>query len=178
MKKTRYIVCCLLCAVMQPAPVAAKGEYQQPQDFIKESFSGQVPEPQLFWITKQYKRSITEILGHRPSSLRLRYWRRQQKSVWVLSEIGKEKDITVGIVINGDQIEKIKILVFRESRGWEVRYPFFTEQFSRAKIKSNNQLDKTIDNITGATLSVRAVKKLARLALYLSKHSRNNHDAP
>jgi Na+-translocating ferredoxin:NAD+ oxidoreductase RnfG subunit len=56
-------------------------------------------------------------------------------------------------------------LAFRESRGWEIRYPFFTKQFDQVSLTQKQKLNKTIDNITGATLSVRAVRKLAQLAL-------------
>jgi len=72
-------------------------------------------------------------------------------------------------VIKKGQIERIKVLIFRESRGWEVRYPFFTEQFSGARLIKNYQRNQPIDGITGATLSVRALKKLARLSLYLEQ---------
>ena len=77
--------------------------------------------------------------------------------------------ITAGVVINNSQIEQVKVLVFRESRGWEVRHDFFTNQFKQASLKDNNRLDKTIDNISGATLSVRAVRKLATIALLLDQ---------
>ncbi len=63
----------------------------------------------------------------------------------------------------------VNVLVFRESRGWEVRHDFFTDQFKQAGLKDNHQLDKTIDNISGATLSVRAVRKLAQIALLLDQ---------
>ena len=87
-----------------------------------------------------------------------------------MDEIGKEKLITAGFVINNGQIEQVKILIFRESRGWEVRHDFFIDQFKQAKLKDNHQLDKNIDNISGATLSVRAVRKLAQIALLLDHH--------
>ena len=86
---------------------------------------------------------------------------------WILEEIGKEKPITTGIVVRNSQIERVKVLIFREVRGWEVRHDFFTEQFVSAQLDSSHNLDRYIDNVTGATLSVRAVTKLARLALYL-----------
>lgn len=70
-------------------------------------------------------------------------------------------------MINDNKIESIKVLAFRESRGWEVRHPFFTDQFSDAALKENKQLDKHIDGISGATLSVKAMTKMARLALFL-----------
>jgi hypothetical protein len=60
-------------------------------------------------------------------------------------------------------------LIFRESRGWEVRHAFFTDQFDQATLTRNTELDRTIDNISGATLSVRAVTKLSRIALLLDQ---------
>ncbi len=70
-------------------------------------------------------------------------------------------------MINGNAIERIKVLIFRESRGWEVRHDFFTQQFIDARLDVQYRLDRNIDGITGATLSVRAITGLARMALYL-----------
>ena len=69
----------------------------------------------------------------------------------------------------------MKVLVFRESRGWEVRYPFFTEQFADASLKAETKLDRKIDGISGATLSVDALIKLARLALFLDQYIDNKN---
>ncbi len=67
------------------------------------------------------------------------------------------------------RIEDVKVLVFRESRGWEVRYPFFTDQFSGVGLTDKNRLDGRVDGISGATLSVRAVKRVVAVALLLSE---------
>ena len=83
-----------------------------------------------------------------------------------LEEIGKEKLITMGFIVSNDELEKLRVLAFRESRGWEIKHQFFTDQFNKVRLQDDLQLDKTIDGISGATLSVRAAKKLARLALY------------
>ena len=40
-----------------------------------------------------------------------------------------------------------------------------------AGLKPGDELDRTIDGISGATLSTRALTKLARLALYLHQRS-------
>jgi hypothetical protein len=61
----------------------------------------------------------------------------------------------------------IEVLAFRESRGWEIRYPFFTSQFSGLELADDGYLSESIDGITGATMSVRAVERVARLALWL-----------
>ena len=147
--------------------VYAKGVYQEPEAFINEVYNQAPPEPDVVWISGELKDAIIDIMGHDLGVLRLRYWLKDDRSTWILEEIGKERPITTGIVVNNEQIEQIKILVFREIRGWEVRYPFFTDQFKGAVLSDDRELDRHIDGITGATLSVNAVTKLARLSLLL-----------
>lgn len=162
-----------LLSLLAAPTLFAGGVYQEPDDFIKQIFNDKPPKADVLWLDKDLKKQVEEILDHQYTGLRIRYWQQSDeshhKSVWILEEIGKEKLITAGIVINNQQIEQVKVLVFRESRGWEVRHDFFTQQFEQAKLKENHQLDKTIDNISGATLSVRAVRKLAQIALLLDQ---------
>lgn len=149
--------------------IFAEEVYQKPEDFIKESFSSKPPKSSVLWITKSLKPEIYKILGHDLNVLRIRYWRQNNKTVWILNEIGKEHPITVGLVVEKNKLQKLKVLIFRESRGWEVRHTFFTKQFKQVGITPENKLEKDIDGISGATLSVTALKKLARLALYFHK---------
>jgi len=153
----------------------AADAYQTPGDFLSESFPEKVPEQGIIWITGKRKAAVKNILGHRYPSLRIRYWRKQQRSVWILEETGKEKPITAGLIVNHGRLERIKVLVYRESRGWEVRYPFFTDQFKGIRLGENRNLDRHIDGISGATLSTRAMKKLATLALYLDSELGNEN---
>lgn len=157
----------LAVALTFGAPAVAVETYQDPESFIAETFSGKSPEPEVVWLTGERKSAVKALLGHDYASLRIRYWRDNARSAWILEEIGKEQPITAGIVIDDQQIERIKVLVFRESRGWEIRHPFFTDQFRDVRLDSDRKLDRHIDSISGATLSVRAIQKLARLALYL-----------
>jgi len=168
----------LLISVLVASTAFARGVYQQPTDFISNVFTGAIPTPNRLWLTGTRKQIANDILGHPPTSLRLRYWGQGSRTAWILKEIGKEKPITVGIVINNNRIERIKVLIFLESRGWEVRHDFFTEQFNGLGIKNGQELDKHIDGISGATLSVRALKKLSRLALYLHTQTPFSHDTP
>lgn len=149
--------------------VAAEDVYQKPEDFINESFSSKAPKSKVLWITKSLKPEVYKIMGHDINVLRIRYWRKDKKTVWILNEIGKEHPITVGLVVNKNKLQRLKVLVFRESRGGEVRHNFFTNQFIKIGITSENKLDKNIDGISGATLSVTALKKMSRLALYFHK---------
>ena len=150
---------------------AALDVYLEPGDFLHHSFAGDVPPPQKLWITKAIKSQLRKILGHDLGQLRVRYWQRESRTAWILEEIGKEEVITTGFVVDSDRIAQVRVLIYRESRGWEVRYPAFTEQFTGASLTDRLLLDRHIDGITGATLSVNALTRLARVALLLHQHT-------
>jgi len=147
----------------------AGGVYQEPDAFIAEVFADKPPKAEVIWPDKQLKAQMKDILGHDYKGLRIRYWKQDKRTAWILDETGKDKPITTGFVINDGRIERVRVLIFRESRGWEVRHAFFTDQFDNASLNKDTQLDRHIDNISGATLSVRAVTKLSRVALLLDK---------
>lgn len=153
--------------MLSSASYAAKGIYQTPKVFISNAFSGEKPEAKVIWLTTEDKATIAEILQHKYNRMRIRYWQLGDETVWILDEIGKEKPITIGVHIKAKKISHFKVLTFRESRGDEVRYDFYAQQFINAKIEDNNQLSQHVDGITGATLSVRATTKVARIALWL-----------
>jgi hypothetical protein len=155
-----YILLAGLVTSLIISSVFAEGTYQEPEDFLNQAFTGDVPEVKKFWIPKELQQD-----RHKLRALRVSYWQRDKRTVWILEEIGKSLPITVGIIINENKIERINVLIFRESRGWEIRYPFFTDQFNDAMLTQENQLDIGIDGISGATLSVNALKNLAALAL-------------
>ena len=94
------------------------------------------------------------------------------RTAWILEEIGKTEPITFGVVIKEGQIQNIKVLEFREIRGWEVRYPAFTKQFEGASLKGA-KLDRNVDGISGATLSVWAMTSIAELSLFLDDYVKN-----
>lgn len=172
---TRLLVVLMLWL---PAQVlAGDAVYLAPEDFLKKTFRGGVPKAQLFWLPKDVRQGASKILGRDLNKLRLRYWQQGQRTAWILEEIGKEKPITVGLVVNGEKMEQVKVLIFRESRGWEVRYSFFTDQFTGARLTTSRQLDRHIDGISGATLSVRALIKLARLSLYLHQQVEHAYES-
>lgn len=167
---------CLLVFALLASPVLASGVYQTTEDFLGEAFAGDPPAPAVLWLKGEVKQTAEDILGHRYRGLRVRYWLKDNRSAWILEEIGKEKPITTGLVIDNDRLDTIRVLEFRESRGWEVRYPFFTDQFTGVGLTGDRKLDGRIDGISGATLSVRALKKLARLALYFHTQVTDDND--
>lgn len=163
---TRVLLLLLTCAVIDEVGATT---YLERADFLQQAFDGHTPAARILWLSAEVRQQAAAILGHPYAGLRVRYWLRNDRSAWILDEIGKEKPITIGLVIEANQITDLYILAFRESRGGEIRYPFFTDQFKGLSLKSNRKLDGAVDGITGATLSVRAVKRIANFALYLER---------
>ena len=141
--------------------------YQTEQEFVREIFGQSLADAERLWLRGELKARVSEILGHDYAALRLRYWRSNGRSLWILEEIGKERPITLGLVVGSEGVEHVRVLTYRESRGYEVRFPHFLRQFDRARMDDAYRLDRNIDGISGATLSVRAVTQLVRMALYL-----------
>jgi len=152
--------------------ITVRGEvYQDPGTFVAEVF-GSIPAPKVLWLTRDLQSQAAAILGHPPAQLRQRYWSEGAKSVWILEETGKEELITAGFVVVNGRIDHVRVLVYRESRGQEIRQTSFLKQFKDARLAQGNRLDRDIDGIVGATLSVGAMERMTRLALFFDRTSR------
>jgi len=145
---------------------SAERIYQKPSDFIRESL-GTIPATRALSLNAGQQKVVRAILGKRYKTSSIRYWSVGKKTAFILEEIGKTEYITTGYLVSGGKISSVKVLVYRETHGWEVGRPSFTKQFRGARLAQGMQLNKGVKNIAGATLSVRALTKLARLALYL-----------
>ncbi|MEW5839273.1 MAG: FMN-binding protein [Pseudomonadota bacterium] len=154
--------------------------YQTPEDFVRQA-QADPASAQSLWLTGEIKQRIRAILGRDYPSLRLKYWRNggqganpsigqaTSQTIWVLEDIGKDEYITLGFVVQDGKIASSRVLIFRESRGWEIKFPSFAQQFVGAGLTDKLQLDRPLDGITGATLSVNAYERMARLALVLDQ---------
>jgi FMN-binding domain len=158
----------LLCVAMA---ASATDVLLPPREFVAQAFDGTPPTPSRLWLNAAQRAELKRILERNFGQLRVRYWRRAARTVWILEEIGKEQPITTGLVVEGQALADVRVLVYRESRGWEVKYPAFTDQFRGLKLTDEQTLDGPIDGISGATLSVRALTKLARVALLLDRYA-------
>jgi len=164
----RILIVCAV-ALLLPAPAGAEDVYLEPDRFVARAFDDDPPDPQAVWLAGATREAVESILNHGYDGARIRYWRRGERTAWILEEIGKHEPITTGLIVDGATIERVRVLIYREPRGWEVRREVFLEQFEGAELTDGRQLDRPIDGISGATLSVRALTKLARLALYLHR---------
>jgi Na+-translocating ferredoxin:NAD+ oxidoreductase RnfG subunit len=129
------------------------------------------------WLTDEQKKAIGDLCLQNFESNRMTFYVGKRDGVpmgyaVIDHEIGKSFPITFMVVLNVDgSVRDVEIMVYREPRGWEVRYPSFMDQFTGKNADTDY---RTINSITGATLSVRAmVKGVSRVTaaykvLYLS----------
>jgi hypothetical protein len=151
------------------------GRYLETDDYVSSAFADTPPKAGTLWVSGDLRAAVERALGHRFAALRLRYWDDGDTSVWILDEIGKELPITIGVTVKDAKIVNLRVLEFRESRGWEVRYPFFTDQFDGISKDEKGRLSRNVDGITGATLSVAAVTRVAKVALIFDDSIRNKN---
>lgn len=163
-----------LLGILIACSAQAKDVYLTVPEFLSKGFDGAQPAVKTLWLNKQQKDTAADIIQHPVNALRVRYWQLGERTAWILEEIGKELPITIGVVIEGERIQRVEILTYRESRGGEVRFPAFRQQFVNGKLDDKYRLDSTINGITGATLSVRAVTRVAELALYYHQQADND----
>lgn len=160
-------ICLTLCVPC----MAQRGVFLTQDDFLKQAFT-HTPLIKTYWLTAEDHAAGELITGHK-LPLRIRYFQHGERTAWIIEEVGKELPITLGIVIEHQHIQILRVMEYREVRGGEVRYDFFVQQFNGAALNQTNQkLNKEIDGISGATLSVRALTKSARLALFLDQQAR------
>ena len=152
--------------------------YLTQEQFIKNAFGANVAKLETLWMTKEVAQQSDKILGHAPKQLRQRYWKSDLKTAWILDEIGKEEPITAGFIVESGKIVQANILAYRESRGGEVRHANFLKQYQNVGLLPDHFLNKNIDSISGATLSVRAMGRMARLALYYDQVSHAESTTP
>jgi len=142
-----------------------------PQDylaFLQNVFAEVIPAPKTLWISSDLRERIKGIVDREYNWLRIRYWIHEGKTIWILNDLVKSRPITVGLVVNKHAVEKIEIITVSDRHSNRIKHRNFTDQFSGLTLNpGNKKLDRNIDGISGATLSVSAVHRLAKLALYL-----------
>jgi len=113
------------------------------------------------WLTKEEIRAIEEIYMYKIYETRFTFYTgikngKSMGSMLIDNIIGKSFPITFMTVLNTDgTVRDVEIMVYREPQGWEVRYKSFRSQFYGKDTSSNSN---EILSISGATLSVRAIK--------------------
>ena len=160
----KAIVAWLAWSVSQ-AVFAAETVHLQPAAFLEQNLPGCAQK--TLWLKADTKAEIQNLLDRPWPGVRVRYCEADDRTAWILDEIGKTEPITSGIVVDHGQVQTVRVLVFRESRGGEVHREAFTRQYEGAALAGKKGLDRKVDGITGATMSVSAVNRQVQLALLL-----------
>jgi len=84
----------------------------------------------------------------------------------ITEEVGLYKPITFLVTVTEElEVEHVRVMVYRESRGDEVRRMRFLSQYAGKSVGSPIRIDRDIVAVTGATLSVRALNAGVRKVL-------------
>ncbi len=140
--------------------------FQTPEAFLAEVFGTNPPAPEVLNLDGGKQSEVSQVFGRSFPQARLRYWRAGDRTAWIFDDIGKEGYVptTCGFVVNNGMVEVARVLIYRESRGEQVAEPAFLHQLEGARA-AGNALDREVDNISGATLSVKMMERMARTAL-------------
>jgi len=86
----------------------------------------------------------------------------------ITNEIGKFELITFIVKVTPNlKVEKVALMVYRESRGGEIVRKRFLNQYKGKRRSSPLRINHDIINITGATMSVRSMNRGIRKVLVL-----------
>jgi hypothetical protein len=169
----RSAITAWLALVASHVALAAEIIHQSPQDFLDSALPG--CSQKALWLKADARADVEAILDHPFPGVRARYCELDGSTAWILDEVGKTEPITTGILVSDGRVEQVRVLVFRETRGGEVHREAFVKQYDDATLDKRNDLDRNIDGITGATLSVGAVNRQVRLALLFDRMAREKN---
>lgn len=85
----------------------------------------------------------------------------------ITEELGKYRPITFIVGVRPDfSVEKVAVMVYRESHGGQVRLPRFLYQYRGKTLQDPIQTHRDIVNISGATISVNSLNRGVKKVLY------------
>ena len=160
--KTLLLVLATISTIAFSEEIADKNRFLMSGLDVKE-----LPGHSYIIINENIQDNIKKILNDTYHLPIIKYWKAGNKVGFVLEAIGKHEFITTGYIVENNKIIDAKVLVYRENYGYEIEHDYFLDQIRGNSVKKNGKLVKSIANISGATLSVKAMRKLSKLSLYL-----------
>ncbi len=168
MNKSQFFFTALpLTALVAPTFAVTYLSTEQAQ---KEIFPGKTFTAMPLTLNAEQRRTIEQQSRVRLLRDEQRIWRVSGGGWFIVDEvIGKHEYITYAVGLSADgAVRGLEIMEYRESYGGEVQNPKWRAQFTGKTKSAPLQLDKDIQNISGATLSSRHIADGVRrlLALY------------
>jgi len=157
-----------------PAPSSQAVIYATPEEALKRLLpeADAIREEQIA-LTAEQKQAVEQLIDTRIKEERYTLWHASRQNTPIgnavqVEAIGKERPITFLVAANpSGAILGIEVLIYRESRGDEIRSGRFMKQFAGKTLSAPLKLGQDIDAISGATLSSRATAYAAKKALAL-----------
>lgn len=160
---------------LTPQEMGQEDVYLTPEDAAKLMFpKSDSIRSEILTITEEQKRIIEERIGwHFPETTFECFIGETKGTIdgwaFIQNTIGKHKPMTymVGVDPNGE-VTNVEILVYRESRGSEVRKKRFNYQYHGKTVYDPIRINRDVINISGATMSVRSMSAGVKRALVLA----------
>jgi Na+-translocating ferredoxin:NAD+ oxidoreductase RnfG subunit len=160
---------------LTPQEMGQEDVYLTPEDAAKLMFpESNSIRSEVIHITEDQKQLIEERIGwHFPETTFNCFIGETKGKVdgwaFVQNTIGKHKPMTymVGVAPDGE-VTNVEILVYRESRGSEVRKKRFNYQYQGKTADDPIRINRDVINISGATMSVRSMSAGVKRALVLA----------
>ncbi len=153
----------------------AQTVYLSPADALKIIFPSSTYQKETKTLTEEQKIALEKQLGAKLSKTEWEFTiaktgKKMDGITLIDNEIGKTEPITFMTALLPDgSIKDVEILVYREAYGSEVTGKGFLKQFNSKKQSDPLILGKDISNVTGATLSSRAITRGVKRAVALWK---------
>jgi hypothetical protein len=122
-------------------------------------FPGATFQPDTRTLTNEQAKAIERASGVNVRSRQLKLWRVSTGGWFIVDEVvGKHEFIPFALGLDDSgALKAIEILEYREAYGGQIREPDWRKQFIGKQAGSKLQLNKTIRNISGATLSCKHI---------------------
>jgi len=139
--------------------------YSTKEEVLERVFPGADIEERRIAITPAMRKEIEGLLKRRFFKRSILFYIVKNEGdlqgyATVAKEVGKTKQITFMVILDKEGVVKmVSILVFRESQGYEVANHRWRKQFVGKTVKDPLRLKRDIANISGATLSSRAITR-------------------
>lgn len=173
-----FVVELLLALLLFPSMLAYTEEIGETVIYMTEEQALQSAFPDAmsftkkeFKLTPEQKESIKKLVGRSFADgifiVHAAFKEKELLGYGVVSEeIGKYRPITYFVSVTPElAVKDVFVLIYRESRGGDVRRKRFLAQYKGKTVKDPIKINKDILNISGATISVRSLNFGVKKAL-------------
>lgn len=159
---------------LTPEELGQEDVYLTPEEAAKLTFPNSTSiRKEVLTLTPQQKAQIEDIIGWKFPETSFECFIGETNGKvdgWAIIQntIGKHKPMTymVGVDTEG-KATNVEVLVYRESRGSEVRTKRFNYQYQGKDVFDPIRINRDIINISGATMSVRSMSAGVKRALVI-----------